>query len=125
MWFARNKLLFEGKLINPRISAAKAESVVEAYKRVRKAGILHMDQAENQKQQKWMPPPRNVLKVNVDAAVSTKDGLAGLGAVMKDSFGKVVAAGVKQVQLKKDASFADAEAVELGLEWQKMRLHKA
>ncbi|KAL9441400.1 hypothetical protein AB3S75_019980 [Citrus x aurantiifolia] len=74
-----------------------------------------MDQAENQKQQKWMPPPRNVLKVDVDAAVSTKDGLAGLGAVMKDSFGKVVAAGVKQVQLKKDASFAEAEAVELGL----------
>lgn len=115
VWFARNKLLFEEKVTDPRISAAKAESVVEAYQRVRRAGILHLTQAKYQKQQKWIPPPRNVLKVNVDAAVSTKDGLAGLGAVMKDSFGKVVAAGVKQVQFKKEASFAEAEAMELGL----------
>lgn len=70
---------------------------MEAYQRVIKAGISHLDKAQNQKQQKWLPSPRNVLKVNVAAAVSTKDGLAGLRAVIKDSFGKVVAVGVKQV----------------------------
>ncbi|KAH9761135.1 AB hydrolase-1 domain-containing protein [Citrus sinensis] len=64
------------------------KSVVEAYQRARKAGTSHLDKAENQM------PPRNVLKVNVDAAV--------------------VAVGVKQTQLKRDVSFAEAEAVELG-----------
>ena len=54
---------------------------MEAYQRARKAGTSHLDKAENQM------PPRNVLKVNVDAAVSTKDGLEGLGAVIKDSSG--------------------------------------
>lgn len=46
--------------------------------------------------------------------MSTKDGLAGLGAVIKDSSGKVVAVGVKQTQFKRDVSFAEVEAVESG-----------
>lgn len=35
VWNAGNKFIFEGKKMNPPISLAKVESVVEAYQRVR------------------------------------------------------------------------------------------
>lgn len=94
------------KKIDLRITAAEAESVVEAYHRVKKAGTSHLDNASKEKQHKWIPPPRNVFKVNVDAAVSSKDQMAGLGAGIKASNSNMIAAGIKQTQLKRDVSFA-------------------
>lgn len=84
-WYARNKFIFERKKIDPRISIAKAEVVLEAYQRVQKTGTWHLHNTSTLKQQKWEPPPRNMFKLNVDAAVNMKEQLTGLGVVIKDS----------------------------------------
>lgn len=114
-WYSRNKFIFEGKKLEPDLAAAKAESVLEAYRRVRKTEASQNDISRKRKKQEWTPPPENVFKVNVDAAVSNKDQMAGLGAVIKDSGGKIVAAGISQAHLRGNVSYAEAEAVQWGL----------
>ena len=52
----------------------------------------------------------------MDATINNKDQVASLGVVIKDSNGNIVSAGIKQAHLKKDISFAEAEAIEWGLE---------
>ena len=66
-------------------------------------------------QLKWKPPPKNVFKVNVDAAINSKSQVAGLGAVIRDSENKIVAVGIKQISMKEHVSYAEAEAIEWGL----------
>lgn len=116
VWFARNKRIFEGKKSNPRASAAKAESLLEAYHRARKTDASHIHNVKRVVQKKWEPPPGNFLKVNVDAAINCRNQVLGLGAVIKDPSGKIVAAGIKQVPLREAVSFAEAEAMEWGLQ---------
>ncbi|KAH9781766.1 putative reverse transcriptase/RNA-dependent DNA polymerase [Citrus sinensis] len=115
-WYARNKCIFDGRELNPIISAAKAESVLTAFQRVRKPQQSHISISIKEKQQEWLPPPQNVFKVNVDAAFNSKNLSAGVGAVIRDSNGKIVAAGVNQNLLKGSASLAEAEAVLWGLQ---------
>lgn len=52
----------------------------------------------------------------MDAAVNSKNQVLGLGAIIKDSSGKIVAVGIKQVLLRKGVSFAKVEAIEWGLQ---------
>ena len=46
-----------------------------------------------------------MLKLNVDAVTNSKDQRVGLGVVLRDSNGRVVAAGIKQALYRKDVSF--------------------
>ena len=62
------------------------------------------------------PPPENVFKVNVDVAINSQNLSAGVRAVIRDSNGKIVVAGVNQNLLKGSVSLAEAEAVLWGLQ---------
>ncbi|KAH9688162.1 reverse transcriptase domain-containing protein [Citrus sinensis] len=115
-WYARNKCIFDGREINPIVSAAKAESVLTDFQRVRKPQQAHISVSIKEKQQEWLPPPHNLFKVNVDAALNSENRSAGVGAVIRDSNGKIVAAGVNQHLLMGSASLAEAEAVLWGLQ---------
>ncbi|KAH9753314.1 putative reverse transcriptase/RNA-dependent DNA polymerase [Citrus sinensis] len=88
VWYVRNKLIFEGKKIDPRISTAKAESVLEAYHRTVKTDASLFHKVRKDVQQKWEHPPKNIFKIKVDAVINSKDHVAGLGAIIKDSKGK-------------------------------------
>ncbi|XP_015387831.1 uncharacterized protein LOC107177858 [Citrus sinensis] len=107
---------FLRRKLEPKISAAKAKSVLEAYQRVRKAESAKVSPDRRANQQRWMPPPENVLKLNVDAAINNKDQVTGLGAVIRNSDGLVIVAGIKQAQLREGVSFAEAEAIQWGLQ---------
>ena len=115
IWFAMNNFIFEGKKLWPRISVAKAESVLEAYQRVRKAESVKVSSYRRANQQRWKPPPENVIKLNVDAAINNKDQVTGLGAVIRNSDGLVIVAGIKQAQLREGVSLVEAEAIQWGL----------
>lgn len=101
-------------MTDPRISAAKADLVVEAYKRVRKKEISYIDSTRKEKQHEWILSLDNVFKINADAAISSKNQRVGLDALIKDSNGKVVAFGINQSSLNDTISFAEAEAVQWG-----------
>ncbi|KAL9425662.1 hypothetical protein AB3S75_032598 [Citrus x aurantiifolia] len=116
IWSARNKFIFEGKKSNPRISAAKPESALKAYQRVRKPGNFHVTKVRGVDQQRWKPPPKHVLKLNVDAAVNSKDQIASLGAIVRDANGEILAVGIKQAQFRGRVSLAEVEAILWGLQ---------
>ncbi|KAH9709496.1 putative reverse transcriptase/RNA-dependent DNA polymerase [Citrus sinensis] len=116
IWSARNKFIFEGKKSDSRFLAAKADSVLKAYQRVSKPGNVHGAKDRGIDQQKWKPPSQNVLKLNVDAAVSTKAQKVGLGAIVRDAEGKILAVGIKQAQFRERVSLAEAEAIHWGLQ---------
>ena len=110
IWSARNKFIFEGKKSDSRILATKAESVLKAYQRVSKIGNAHGTKDRGIEQQKWNPP-KKVLKLNVNAAVNNKDQKTGLGAIVRDAEGNILAVGIKQAQFRERVSLAEAKAI--------------
>ncbi|KAH9660157.1 reverse transcriptase domain-containing protein [Citrus sinensis] len=115
-WNARNRLLFKGEKINSNASAAKAQAIVEAYQRVKHGRSSQAANREDKKHHQWTPPPAGSFKINVDAATNVEAKTIGLRAVIRDDKGRVVAAAVKPSRLSWDVQFAEAEAVELGLQ---------
>ena len=55
-------------------------------------------------------------KLNVDAAIQMSKQRAGLGAVVKNSSGEIMAAAVKRVAFKGNVANMEAEAVLLGIQ---------
>lgn len=110
--FSRNKFIFKDKRIDPKISTAKAESILEAYHGVRQTRTTHIDNPRKETQQKWIPPPKDVFKINVDATNSRPDQKVRLAALITDLEGKAVAVGINQSHLKESVSIAEDEAIE-------------
>ncbi|KAL9451066.1 hypothetical protein AB3S75_012752 [Citrus x aurantiifolia] len=115
IWSIRNKFIFEGKLTDSRIAAVRAESALKAFQRVRTSGAGMVAKGGRAIQQRWQPPPQNVLKLNADAAVNRLNQQSGLGVVIRDAEGQFLAAGIQQVQLRERVSSAEAEAILWGL----------
>ena len=94
---------------------AKAELVVEVFKRVSQQGQGPGGKHNPMNNQKWCPLPVNVFKANVDAAVNSEKGIAGLGIVIRDSNSRIIVAAIKTPQFMGDVKAAEAEVVEWGL----------
>lgn len=56
------------------------------------------------------------MKVNVDAAINEERKVAGLGTVIRNSQGQVVAAAVKRIKFEGDVSIAEAKVVKRGMD---------
>ena len=41
-WYVLKKFIFEGKKIDPGLSAAKTEAVIDVFQRARKPGVTHI-----------------------------------------------------------------------------------
>ena len=52
----------------------------------------------------------------MDATINTKNQIAGVGAVIRDSNGKIIAADINQIDLKGPVSLAEAKVVQWGLQ---------
>ena len=63
----------------------------------------------------WVPPPSNVLKVNVDAAVFTSQRTVGVGVVIRYDKGRLEATMSKKILAPLGAMEAEAMAHEVGL----------
>ncbi|XP_024046567.1 uncharacterized protein LOC112497228 [Citrus sinensis] len=64
----------------------------------------------------WTPPPNNKVKVNVDAAVKEDRKSAGLGVVIRNHRGQVLAAAVKSMNFQGNIAIAEAYAIKWGME---------
>ena len=111
--FCREETIYDAsKVESPPCSCCKGL----AFQRVRKTQPFHIAHPKGEKQQKWFPHLKNIFKINVDAAINTKNQIAGVGAMIRDSNGKIIAAGINQIHLKGPVSLAEAEAVQWGLQ---------
>ncbi|KAH9718774.1 hypothetical protein KPL70_005591 [Citrus sinensis] len=82
-WEKLNHAKSRGKKIAPNISTANAESVLDAFQRVRKIDHSHIAYSSGEKLQKWIPPPENVFKVNVEATINVQNQTTRVGAVIR------------------------------------------
>ncbi|GAU16849.1 hypothetical protein TSUD_367980 [Trifolium subterraneum] len=64
----------------------------------------------------WSPPPRNFLKLNVDAHLKD-DGHWGLGLVLRREDGRCVGAVTRVVDGSNDAALAEAHGLQEALRW--------
>ena len=92
IWYSRNCFVIEGKKEDPLVSATRAVAIGESYRRVKsvKNNVLALHQQNGQ--QDWKPSPPGWFKVNVDAATNFSKQMGGLGAVVRNSNGEIVAA---------------------------------
>ena len=65
----------------------------------------------------WTPPPMSRYKVNVDCAVFSAQKSEGVGVLIRDPFGQVVAAISKKINAALGALEAEAKAFEAGLQF--------
>ncbi|XP_021715945.1 uncharacterized protein LOC110683843 [Chenopodium quinoa] len=118
IWGARNSIMVEGvhklpgevvryaRKIGEELSSAKGSGVV-----MRRGGAAA---AQSVFPSVWAPPMVEVVKVNVDAGFVGELG-CGLGAVVRDSRGSVIVAGVSQHKERWDVKMAEVKAVLWGL----------
>ncbi|XP_024041999.1 uncharacterized protein LOC112099126 [Citrus clementina] len=111
-WYARNHFLFKRKKLDPLISTVKAEAVVEAFRRYKKLEHQQMESSKAERAKQWKPPPKNWYKANVDAAIDNQRQRVGLGVVVRNDNGDIVAAAIKPSTFNGEVSFAEAEAIE-------------
>ncbi|KAH9769811.1 reverse transcriptase domain-containing protein [Citrus sinensis] len=116
IWHSRNLLIFKSKREDSQSSVAAAEAVVQAYRRIQMPLMQEGSRHEDVVQKRWKPPPAGWFKANVDAAVKTDQQRTGLGIVIRNPEGKVVAAAVKTTTFLDKVDYAEAEAIQFGLE---------
>ncbi|XP_075654690.1 uncharacterized protein LOC142624835 [Castanea sativa] len=63
----------------------------------------------------WVPPPRNVFKVNVDGAVFAQNRAVGIGVIVRDDRGRMEAALSKRLDAPLGIVEAEAMAYEASL----------
>ncbi|XP_038978695.1 uncharacterized protein LOC120109032 [Phoenix dactylifera] len=103
IWLDRNAGLFEGSRLSPRRvvdrAALYAREVIAATVRffsgiVRDTwGTLHAASAPQFALVSWVPPPLDYLKVNFDGSRSVDGAAGGVGFVIRDHLGRLIAAG--------------------------------
>ena len=108
--------MFKGEREDPCISVAKAEAVVDYFRRIQGTGKMLNAGKTVETHVCWSPPPPpNWFKINVDAAINMEDHLVGLVIVIRDANKNFVAATVKNTKLHSGVTFAEAEAMNWGL----------
>ena len=115
-WNARNSWLFKGKKDNPQILVSMAEAVMEAYQRTQIPAAAHIGNQRSLIHKAWNPPQRGYFKVNVDAATNSEKQISGLGAVIRDENGNVIAVAIKVSKYFGEAAYAEVEAIDWGLQ---------
>ncbi|KAL0003498.1 hypothetical protein SO802_017279 [Lithocarpus litseifolius] len=66
---------------------------------------------------KWSPPPRTRYKINVDGAVFKTQKSAGVGVLIRDEHGQIVAALSQKINAPLGALEVEAKAVEIALQF--------
>ena len=107
LWFCRNKIRVNelGKV--PHDVVSWANNFRHEYQSIKKG-----TNADRQKENvKWVPPPQGWFKVNVDGAIFKETNKAGIGVVVCDSQGWVLAALSEKVDGVQDAEDIEALAI--------------
>ncbi|XP_021739472.1 uncharacterized protein LOC110705848 [Chenopodium quinoa] len=108
VWLRRTDWIFAGKKREITEVLHKAISIVGEFDSANDHGCSHS--VSEPLECKWKSPPEGVIKVNSDAAIF-KSRMVGLGGVMRDSVGDVVAATCLQVAGSFDVDVVEAMAM--------------
>ncbi|KAL2902060.1 hypothetical protein RDABS01_027142 [Bienertia sinuspersici] len=114
-WTSRNKRIFHHSDHDPRSIAVGFPKYVADYKRYALNVFGARLSLDVRSAAGWNPPPSGVVKVNTDAAVFDGGGV-GLGAVVRDEKGGLLAISSKRLGCRWFAAMAEAAAINYGLQ---------
>lgn len=95
IWHSRNLFIFKSKKEDSQLSVAEAEAIVQSYKRIQMPLLQVISNQNVASHKHWKRPPAGWFKVNVDAAIRIDQQRVGLGIVIINSKGKLIAAAIK------------------------------
>ncbi|KAK3188613.1 hypothetical protein Dsin_028174 [Dipteronia sinensis] len=98
IWFNRNQLLHNKCGRDPGELVSWVAGLLEEFQGTYKSLLSSLSSDSAVAKEGWHPPPMGCLKLNTDAAVPPSGNCFGIGAVIRDSEGKVVLALSKFVQ---------------------------
>lgn len=70
--------------MDPLITLAKAEAIIDSYRRFKIPSSNHLEKRKETSQPSWCRPPTGFSKINVDVANNAENQVAGLGVVVRD-----------------------------------------
>lgn len=113
IWLGRNEWIFDKRRRDDLWRIDKAVGLVMEYQRAMEAEKIQPGSMKNGPR-KWNAPPRGSLKLNTDVAMG-KDGKVGLGAMLRDCEGDVLAALCEPWQGACEVDTGEALAVKQGI----------
>jgi isoaspartyl peptidase/L-asparaginase-like protein (Ntn-hydrolase superfamily) len=90
IWMRRNHVVFDGEFNPPK--APIAEMTLLEFRKSNLVTNETRASSSSIEEDKWMPPPRNTVKINWDAAVAIEKKDIGIGFIAWDEKGKFLGA---------------------------------
>ncbi|XP_059431505.1 uncharacterized protein LOC132165008 [Corylus avellana] len=92
IWLRRNELVHGGLFSHPKLLMEKTELAIQEFNLAQARGEQSMPLSVEPAGVRWSAPLQGWVKANWDAALDRKSGWMGLGVVIRDSQGNMVAA---------------------------------
>ena len=109
IWFRRNQLRTSNKPFPLSQIISSAKQMLQEFTEVHLAAPVQ-NSSPQQSRPKWEPPPPSLLKINFDGAVFRETEEAGLGVVVRDSHGQVLASLAEKIKLPSSSEEVEALA---------------
>lgn len=116
MWKACNNLLpakenlFGGEFLHPNQLVKRAKEVVEDFNVAEQNNNNTEQQQQGTNISRWLAPPCDVYKINWDAAIDKLRKLMGVGVIVRDHEGKVMATMCSPMKYITDPTVVEAFA---------------
>ena len=113
IWLERTKLVHERLQNDYKASIERAGRILGEFQscsNIEDRGVVHEPRLVGG----WEPPPTGTIKINVDAAVKQNMNIVGIGVVIRDDQGCVLAASTKIVHGSLSPQLGECLAVKEG-----------
>jgi hypothetical protein len=92
VWYKRNKWVHECIFINPNTVLKNTEEQLENYKRLHEKGPPSERSETPDRVNKWIVPSQGWYKANWDVAIDNSKARVGIGVILRDDRGQMLAA---------------------------------
>jgi hypothetical protein len=92
IWQRRNTFIHEGRFVHPNKIVNSARETYSLYQRAQRKNDDEKAVPAIIVEGKWVPPPAGSYKANWDAAMAGDHGKTGVGVIIRDDKGLIVAA---------------------------------
>jgi hypothetical protein len=116
LWYARNKICFERRNIEALNIVRKAWNIIEDHKGLKNTQVDGEPTISISSPSTWTPPPTSSFKLNIDAS-GPVDNKWGVGAIVRDAEGFVLAAATWNFEALPDATIAEALGFRLAIQF--------
>ena len=110
IWLRRNTVVFGGDLSAPAELIRHGEEQIDTFWKAEKSSQSRNVVRASLGVQRWCKPAQGVVKINWDASVDKERRLVGMGIVVRDFEGKIIAALYASKQFIVDLATAEAMA---------------